>query len=161
MPARTPKASREWTVGEVAARTGLPVSTLHFYERQGLVAANRTAGNQRRYDRAALRKLSIIRFAQELGIPLKEVAEALGALPEGKLATGKDWEAMAGAWAQKLEARIARLERLRDNLAGCIGCGCLSLERCAIYNKDDCRAAEGPGARTLVAGPATPAAPRE
>ena len=141
---------REWTVGQVAARTGLPVSTLHFYERQGLVTAHRTAGNQRRYDRAALRRLSIVRFAHELGIPLKEIGRALNALPEGTVATRADWETMAAGWADRLDDRIARLERLRGNLAGCIGCGCLSLDRCAIFNKDDRRAAEGSGPRTLI-----------
>jgi MerR family redox-sensitive transcriptional activator SoxR len=143
----------EWTVGQVSERTGLPVSTLHFYERQGLVKAARTRGNQRRYSRAAVRRLSIIRFAQELGIPLKEIAEALSALPDDRIATREDWEAISAQWSKLLDERLARLQRLRDNLGTCIGCGCLSLDRCVIYNRNDMRAAEGPGPRTLVAGP--------
>jgi MerR family redox-sensitive transcriptional activator SoxR len=143
----------EWTVGQVSERTGLPVSTLHFYERQGLVKASRTRGNQRRYSRAAVRRLSIIRFAQELGIPLKEIAEALSALPDDRIATREDWEEISAQWSKLLDERLARLQRLRDNLGTCIGCGCLSLDRCVIYNRNDMRAAEGPGPRTLVAGP--------
>ncbi|MFZ2100843.1 MAG: redox-sensitive transcriptional activator SoxR [Oricola sp.] len=147
-------AMLEWTIGQVSERTGLPVSTLHFYERKGLVRSTRTRGNQRRYSRAAVRRLSIIRFAQELGIPLKEIAEALSTLPDDRVATREDWEHISAKWSKALDERLLKLQRLRDNLGACIGCGCLSLDKCILYNRDDVRAAEGPGARTLVSGPA-------
>ncbi len=142
--------TRELSVGQVAARTGLAVSTLHYYESIGLIVSNRTRGNQRRYERNVIRRLSMIRFAQELGVSLKEISEAFAILPERQVPSMIEWGKLAKNWGTKLDARIARLQKLRDNLAGCIGCGCLSLKRCSIYNRDDVRALEGPGPRTLI-----------
>lgn len=143
---------QELSVGEVAARSGVPVSTLHFYEAKGLIRSRRTAGNQRRYDRDVLRRVSIIRVAQEVGIPLAEIGAALAALPDGRTPTREDWMQMSGRWAADLDRRIGQLQRLRDGLGDCIGCGCLSLETCPIRNGDDRLAGEGPGPRRLLAG---------
>lgn len=144
--------AREISVGELAARSGLAVSALHFYERKGLLRSRRTAGNQRRYDRDVLRRLGVIQAAQALGIPLAEIARALAALPDGRAPTRADWERLAVGWAGALEARIAGLQRLRERLAGCIGCGCLSIDRCAIFNAEDHLGARGPGPALLAAG---------
>lgn len=132
-------------VGEMALRSGASVSALHFYERKGLIRSSRTRGNQRRYGRDVLRRVALIQVAQQLGIPLAEVGAALAALPAGRTPSRKDWEGMARTWATGLDQRIAALTRLRDRLAGCIGCGCLSIDRCALYNADDRLAAEGAG----------------
>jgi MerR family redox-sensitive transcriptional activator SoxR len=142
--------ARTITITELSARTGVPSSALRFYESLGLIASERTAGNHRRYPRAVLRRVSVIRAAQALGLSLQEIGAALAALPEGRTPTPEDWEAMAAAWAQDLDARIAQLQKLRDDLAGCIGCGCLSLERCGLFNRDDRAAAYGPGPRYLL-----------
>jgi MerR family redox-sensitive transcriptional activator SoxR len=139
----------ELTVGAVARRVGLTVSAVHFYERRGLIRSLRTAGNQRRYDRDVLRRLALIQVAQELGIPLAEVAAVFAGLPDGRTPTRMDWEAMSRGWADDLDRRIALLQRLRQDLAGCIGCGCLSLDRCAIFNGDDMLGGEGAGAVRL------------
>jgi MerR family redox-sensitive transcriptional activator SoxR len=144
--------TKELGVGQVSARTGVPVSTLHYYESFGLISSNRTAGNQRRYERHVIRRLSLISFAQELGVPLKEIRQALSVLPMTKAPTMAQWEKMAKTWEIKLDRRIARMQRLKDNLSGCIGCGCLSLRRCVIYNRNDIRGDEGPGPRTLISG---------
>ncbi len=141
---------RELTVGEVAARSGLAVSALHFYERKGLIASQRTAGNQRRYDRDVLRRLAIVRMAQELGIPLAEVAEALGSLPAGHAPDAADWRAISEGWRSQLDRRIALLGRLRDELDGCIGCGCLSLQQCPLMNPGDRLGREGTGPQRLL-----------
>lgn len=141
---------KEFSVGRVAQRSGVSVSALHFYESKGLITSNRTAGNQRRYAPAVLRRLGVIKFAQELGIPLAEIKQALAGLPTERAPNREDWESLSSQWAGQLDARIADLTRLRDKLGGCIGCGCLSLDRCAIYNKEDERAAEGAGPRTLI-----------
>jgi MerR family redox-sensitive transcriptional activator SoxR len=134
------------SVGDVARRTGLAVSAIHFYERKGLISAERTGGNQRRYGRDVLRRLALIRAAQEVGLPLSEVAEALQALPAGRTPTPEDWRRIATGWADKLDARIRILQRLRNDLDGCIGCGCLSLQRCQLVNPADALAEEGTGA---------------
>ncbi|MCB8879532.1 redox-sensitive transcriptional activator SoxR [Acidisoma cellulosilytica] len=137
------------TVGAVASRTGLAVSAIHFYERRGLIRSLRTAGNQRRYDREVLRRLALIQVAQELGIGLAEVQAVFATLPDGRTPTRKDWEAISRGWAADLDRRIALMQRLRDDLDGCIGCGCLSLDRCAIFNGEDILASSGQGAVRL------------
>lgn len=137
------------TVGDVARRTGLAVSAIHFYERKGLISADRTGGNQRRYSRDVLRRLALIRAGQEVGLPLSEVADALSALPEGRTPTAEDWRQIATGWASKLDTRIRVLERLRNDLDGCIGCGCLSMQRCQLINPSDVLAEQGTGAVTL------------
>jgi len=143
---------KELSVGEVAARSGVPVSTLHFYESKGLIRSRRSAGNQRRYDRDVLRRVSVIRIAQEVGVPLAQIGTALAALPEGRTPTTEDWMVLSRRWAADLEHRIVQLQRLRDGLADCIGCGCLSLEHCPVRNGGDRLGREGPGPRRLIAG---------
>jgi MerR family redox-sensitive transcriptional activator SoxR len=138
------------TPGEVAARTGAAVSALHFYEREGLITSHRTAGNQRRYHREVLRRISFIRVSQGLGISLARIREALATLPDDRVPTKGDWARLSRRWRADLDARIDHLQRLRDNLDGCIGCGCLSLKSCALYNTDDRLAADGPGPRRLL-----------
>jgi len=135
----------ELTPAEVAARAAVSVPTLHYYEREGLIQARRTAGNQRRYHRDVLRRLSFIRVSQRLGIPLARIRTALATLPEGRTPTKRDWARLSQRWRTDLEERIRTLERLRDSLDGCIGCGCLSLQACALYNPADELAADGSG----------------
>ena len=137
---------RDLSVGELARRSGVAVSALHFYEAKGLIASNRNAGNQRRYPREALRRVAVIKVAQRVGIPLAEIAGALSALPQGRNPTAADWAALSARWREDLDQRIAKLQMLRDQLDGCIGCGCLSLEACPLRNPGDQLAAEGPGA---------------
>src|SRR5262245_7735241 len=136
------------TVGDLARRAGVAVSTLHFYESEGLIRSMRTQANHRRYPRGMLRRVAIIKVAQKAGIPLKEIAEALDALPDAK-PTAADWKAMASAWREGLNERIGRLTRLRDQMTGCIGCGCLSITACPLRNPGDKLAAEGAGPRIL------------
>lgn len=138
-------SSQELTPGEVAARSGVAVSALHYYEREGLISSVRTAGNQRRYHRDVLRRLGFIRVSQRVGISLEEIRAALATLPEGRPLTKRDWSRLSRRWRTTLDARIGQLERLRDELDGCIGCGCLSLRSCRLYNPDDALAAEGSG----------------
>jgi MerR family redox-sensitive transcriptional activator SoxR len=145
--------AKELSVGEVAARAGIAVSALHFYERKGLIRSYRTAGNQRRYERDVLRRLAVIRLANELGIPLGRVAAALAALPLGRTPTKEDWQALSATWKDELERRITLLTRLRDELTGCIGCGCLSLKKCALYNPGDRMKKFGPGPRIVMGDP--------
>ncbi|MBC8038789.1 MAG: redox-sensitive transcriptional activator SoxR [Rhizobiales bacterium] len=140
---------KELTVGEVAARSGISVSALHFYERKGLIRSHRTGGNQRRYDRDVLRRVSLIQVAQELGIALAEVGATLGELPDGRPPSREDWERISQMWSANLDRRIASLQQLRDKLSACIGCGCLSIDRCAMFNADDHLAAKGSGAVLL------------
>jgi len=140
----------ELSVGEVAARAGMAVSALHFYERKGLIRSHRTGGNQRRYDRDVLRRLAIIRMGQELGVPLAEIGEQLDALPDGRPAGKADWARMSSRWRDRLDRRITLMTRLRDELAGCIGCGCLSLRTCPLYNRDDALSSEGSGPRRML-----------
>ena len=141
---------RELTVGEVAARSGVAVSALHFYERKGLIESHRSAGNQRRFDRDVLRRVAIIRMAQEMGIPLAEVGESLAGLPRGQVPTREDWAAISERWRDRLNRRIVLMTRLRDTLEGCIGCGCLSMEHCPMYNAGDRLRADGSGPRLLL-----------
>ncbi|BBK38042.1 hypothetical protein STAQ_31200 [Allostella sp. ATCC 35155] len=142
-------APSELSVGEVAARAGVAVSTLHFWEARGLIASRRSSGNQRRYPRAVLRRVAVIKAAQALGIPLASVGEALAALPDGRPPTAADWARMSAAWRDELDRRIARLTCLRDSLTGCIGCGCLSLRVCPLRNPGDRAASTGCGAWLL------------
>lgn len=135
-------------VGEVAARSGTAVSALHYYERLGLLQATRTAGGQRRYARSTLRRLAFIRAARSIGLSLDEVAAALATLPEGRTPTRTDWARLSRGWRSRLDEQIDALVALRDGLDACIGCGCLSLRRCALSNPGD-RAAPGPGASYL------------
>ncbi len=149
-PERVPWDHVELTVGEVAARSGVAVSALHFYERQGLISSRRTSGNQRRYRRDVLRRVSFIRVSQRVGIPLARIAEALATLPTGRAPNVRDWERLSRTWRTDLDARIEQLQRLRDDLTDCIGCGCLSLSRCVLANPEDTLGEAGPGPRRLL-----------
>lgn len=142
-------AEANWTVGRVAKRCGVKVSTLHFYEQKGLIRSWRNAGNQRRYKADVLRRIAVIKAAQTMGISLEAIKRALATLPDNRTPTTKDWETLSTYWRDDLNARIAYLERLRDSLTGCIGCGCLSMTNCPIYNEGDKLAAEGSGAVIL------------
>jgi len=144
-----PASTSELTVGQLAARSGVAVSALRFYEEQGLIAARRTAGNQRRYPRATLRRVAFIRASQRVGIPLGRIKEALDGLPASRTPSRADWTRLSRQWRADLDDRIAHLQRLRDRLAGCIGCGCLSLTACQLVNPGDALGREGPGARNL------------
>ena len=143
---------RELTVGQVAVRSGVAVSALHFYEARGLILSHRTSGNQRRYSRDVLRRVAIIRVAQEVGISLAEIATALKSLPEERTPTREDWLVLSTAWRDGLDHKIAQLKKLRDGLTDCIGCGCMSIDKCPLRNKEDRLAREGTGARRLVVG---------
>lgn len=138
------------TIGELSARSGLAASALRFYESEGLLPATRTAGGQRRYPRSALRRLAFVRAAQRVGLTLDEVRAALASLPDSRTPTAADWRRLSVTWQRRLDERIAELERLRNSLTSCIGCGCLSLRRCALYNPGDRAAALGSGARYLL-----------
>lgn len=137
------------SVGEVAARSGVAVSALHFYEAKGLIRSVRNRGNQRRYPRDVLRRVAVIKVAQRTGIPLAEIREALAALPDRRTPTAADWRRLSARWRKELNDRIARLTRLRDHLDGCIGCGCLSLKVCPLRNPGDVLGGAGAGPRLL------------
>lgn len=140
----------ELTIGALSERTGVATSALRFYEAEGLLHSTRTEGNQRRFARDALRRVSFIRVAQQVGLSLDEIGEALASLPDGRTPNQRDWERLSNSWRPRLDAQIEVLERLRDRLDGCIGCGCLTLKVCALYNPDDRAATHGPGARYLL-----------
>ena len=150
------------TVSEVAIRSGFAPSAIRFYDKQGLITATRTSGGQRRFERSMLRRLAFIRAARNVGLTLDEIAAALQTLPEGRTPTRADWTRLSKDWRLRLDEQIAGLMALRDNLDSCIGCGCLSLKRCAISNPADSAAGAGPGAvylpkslrRSVVARPA-------
>ncbi|SNR28526.1 redox-sensitive transcriptional activator SoxR [Puniceibacterium sediminis] len=135
------------SVGEMAKRAGVAVSTLHYYESEGLISSWRTAANHRRYDRRELRRVSVIRVAQTLGIPLAEVREVLSRVPKGAAVGKADWADASALWREEIDRRMALLERLRGQLDHCMGCGCLSLESCPLYNPGDTLARQGPGPR--------------
>jgi len=137
--------AQELSVGEVARRSGVAVSALHFYERKGLIRSLRTAGNQRRFARDVLRRLAVIRVAQRVGLPLEAVATAFAALPENKTPTKAEWARMSALWRGELDQRIAQLMLLRDQLTDCIGCGCLSMQRCRLANPGDALGDQGEG----------------
>ena len=134
-----------WPVGKVAQRCGVKISTLHFYEKKGLIQSVRNEGNQRRYKPEVLRRVSVIKAAQKMGISLENIKQAFATLPNQRTPTTKDWEKLSSYWQEELNARITYLERLRDHLTGCIGCGCLSMKVCPIYNEKDKVATEGNG----------------
>ena len=140
----------ELTIGALSERTGVATSALRFYEAEGLLHSSRTDGGQRRYARDALRRVSFIRVAQQVGLSLGEIADVLASLPDGRTPNQRDWERLSNSWRPRLDEQIATLERLRDKLDGCIGCGCLTLKVCALYNPDDRAAAHGAGARYLL-----------
>ncbi|MGH8447604.1 MAG: redox-sensitive transcriptional activator SoxR [Solimonas sp.] len=144
--------SEELTIGQLAKRSGVAVSALHFYESKGLIDSRRTAGNQRRYVRDTLRRVAFIRVAQRVGIPLAMVRDALARLPDSRTPTKADWAELSAAWRAELDARIGKLTSLRDNLSDCIGCGCLSMRRCRLANPGDIAATVGPGARRFDDG---------
>jgi MerR family redox-sensitive transcriptional activator SoxR len=135
----------ELTIGEVAERAGVATSALRFYEREGLIASARTDGGQRRFERDVLRRIAFIRAAQRVGLSLDDIRTSLGTLPQQRTPTASDWAKLSRSWRPLLDERIAELERVRDNLSNCIGCGCLSLKRCALSNPGDVAAEYGAG----------------
>ena len=141
------------TIGDMAVRSGVAQSALRYYEREGLIRATRTGGNQRRYERHELRRVAFIRIAQQVGVSLDEIREALAALPENRTPTKADWARLSARWRRKLDDRITMMERLRDQLTGCIGCGCLSLQRCRLINPDDRLARRGEGPQMILNPP--------
>jgi MerR family transcriptional regulator, redox-sensitive transcriptional activator SoxR len=140
----------ELSIGTVAARAGVSVSALRFYEDRGLITAHRSEGGQRRYDRSVLRRLAFVQVAQRVGLTLEEIGEALATLPDDDALTPRDWKRLSAAWRPMLDERIRLLEGLRDDLDSCIGCGCLSLDRCRLRNPADRAAGLGPGPRYLL-----------
>jgi MerR family redox-sensitive transcriptional activator SoxR len=138
------------TIGELAQRTGVATSALRFYESAGLIASERTSGNQRRYNRSTIRRVSVIRAAQACGLSLDEISAALATLPRDRVPLKRDWERMSAAWQSQLDTRIAGLQALRADLASCIGCGCLSLSKCSLFNRRDAAARLGSGPRYLM-----------
>lgn len=137
------------TVSDVSRRSGYAASALRYYESQGLISASRTGGGQRRFQRSVLRRLAFIRAAGNVGLTLEEARDELARLPSERTPTKADWQRISRAWRGRLDDQIAALEKLRDGLDSCIGCGCLSLRRCAVSNPDDTAARQGPGARFL------------
>jgi MerR family redox-sensitive transcriptional activator SoxR len=138
------------SIGEVAARSGIATSALRFYEAEGLLAAQRTSGNQRRYERAVLRRIALIRAGRAAGIPLERIRSALDTLPKGRTPTRRDWERLSRAWRSDLDAQIAMLHAVRDRLTTCIGCGCLSIDACTLLNPDDEAGGLGSGAHYIA-----------
>ncbi len=149
------------TIGEVADRAGVAPSALRYYEAEGLIGSTRTSGNQRRYARMVLRRVSFIRSAQRVGLSLDEITEALATLPDGRTPTRADWARLSASWRGRIDEQIDRLIRLRDRLDSCIGCGCLSLERCGLSNPEDVLQTRGPGAYYLRPSPIPAAAEDE
>jgi MerR family transcriptional regulator, redox-sensitive transcriptional activator SoxR len=151
-PSRPPgtEVETELTIGALSRRTGVAPSALRFYEDERLVHATRSEGGQRRYARETLRRVSFIRIAQQVGLSLDEIREALSSLPESRTPTKRDWERLSRSWRPRIDAQIALLERLRDRLDGCIGCGCLSLQVCRLVNPGDEAATHGPGPRWIL-----------
>lgn len=141
---------RELTIGALAKRTGLSVSAIRFYEERGLIRPGRNAGGQRRFARSDIRRLSFVMIAQQLGYTIAEIGARLAELPEGRAPNARDWERMARGFRAELDARIALMQDFRDRLDGCIGCGCLSLDRCKLYNPDDEASLKGAGPRYLM-----------
>jgi len=143
---------KELTVGQLAARSGVAVTALHFYESKGLIRSNRNQGNQRRYPREVLRRVALIKVAQRLGVPLAEIGAALQSLPDNRAPTAADWKTLSQKWSRELDERINQLTLLRDKLNGCIGCGCLSMEACPLRNMGDVLGELGVGAQLLESG---------
>lgn len=140
------------SVGAVAKRCGVKVSTLHFYEQKGLIRSSRNAGNQRQYKAEVLRRVSVIKAAQKMGISLENIKQAFSTLPENRTPTHKDWSQLSATWQAELNQRIHQLQRLSSLMDGCIGCGCLSLKKCPLYNPEDKLAEFGPGPVILNQG---------
>ena len=140
------------SIGELSMRSGVAVSALRYYEQVGLLISTRTGGGQRRYARSALRRVAVVQAAQRVGLSLAEVRAAMADLPPDRAPTAREWARLSRSWRPRLEARIAELERVRDDLDGCIGCGCLSLQRCRLYNPQDVAGQAGAGARWLLGG---------
>lgn len=145
-----PWDQKELSVGQLAERSGVAVSALHFYERQQLITSRRTSGNQRRYRRDTLRRIALIRVAQRVGIPLADIRAALAELPDGRTPNREDWARLAQRWRAELDERIHRLTQLRDEFTDCVGCGCLSLDRCVLANPYDRLSDHGPGPRRVL-----------
>jgi MerR family redox-sensitive transcriptional activator SoxR len=141
----------ELTIGELSARSGVAPSALRFYEAEGLIVSRRTSGNQRRYERAILRRIALIQAGRAAGIPLERIRAALDTLPSGRTPTRRDWERLSRSWRDELDFQIETLQALRGRLTTCIGCGCLSIDACELLNPDDEAAATGPGAHYLRA----------
>ncbi|MBQ1075684.1 redox-sensitive transcriptional activator SoxR [Micromonospora sp. C31] len=137
------------TIGQLSTRSGVAPSALRYYERLGLIRAERTGGNQRRYARTELRRVAFVRISQQVGISLEEIREALDSLPASRVPTAEDWARLSATWRERLDEKIRLMTKLRDDLDGCIGCGCLSLQRCTLNNPGDSLAGEGPGARLV------------
>ncbi|ACB75412.1 redox-sensitive transcriptional activator SoxR [Opitutus terrae] len=148
----TPELHHELSAGELATRSGVAVSAIHFYEAKGLITSWRNSANQRRYPREALRRVAIVKVAQRLGLPLASIKAALDALPKGRTPTDQDWRKLSARWRADLEQRIAKLTQLRDQLTGCIGCGCLSMKQCPLRNPLDELGERGPGPQLLEPG---------
>ena len=148
--AQLPATVIELTVGQLADRSGVSVSALHFYEAKGLISSRRTPGNQRRYTRDMVRRVAFVRVAQRIGVPLSMIRDALSQLPQERTPTSEDWALLSASWRQELDERIRQLRVLRDNLSECIGCGCLSLSHCSLANPDDELGAQAPGPRRLL-----------
>ena len=140
----------ELTIGELSARSGVASSALRFYEAQGLISARRTSGNQRRYDRSILRRIALIQAGRAAGVPLERIRVALETLPSGRTPTRRDWERLSRGWRDELDRQIEVLQALRSRLTTCIGCGCLSIDKCDLLNPDDEAAGFGAGAHYLV-----------
>ena len=141
------------SIGDVAERTGLTISAIRFYEGEGLVHPARNSGGQRRFKRADIRRLSFILIAQQMGFALADIRDALATLPEGRAPTQRDWARISRGFRDELQSRIDLLTRMRDRLDGCIGCGCLSLRNCTLYNPEDRAASRGAGPRYLLGDP--------
>ena len=141
-----------WSVGKIAKRCGVKVSTLHFYEQKGLIRSWRNTGNQRRYKADVMRRIAVIKAAQKIGISLVSIKSALATLPDNRTPSVQDWQKLSSNWQQELNQKIESMQRLRDSLTGCIGCGCLSMKKCPIYNLEDHLATEGTGAIILNRG---------
>lgn len=141
---------RGFSIGDLASRTGLSVSAIRFYEKKGLITPDRNAGNQRRYEGADIRRLSFILIAQQIGLTIEQIKEVMTQLPDGRTPTKADWSKISRRFRKTLDDRIAMMERMRDRLDGCIGCGCLSLKACQLYNPDDQARRLGVGPRYIV-----------
>lgn len=150
------KSTDQIPIGQVAERSGIPISAIHFYEREGMISSTRSSGNHRQFSRDVLRRLAFIRASQRVGIPLMNIKEALDKLPLKRTPKEADWEKVGKQWHKILSAQIEYMERVRDDLRTCIGCGCLSFQRCQLVNQNDAMASEGAGPRRLLPGTPRP-----
>lgn len=141
------------TIGQLAARSGVAASALRYYEERGLIASERSGAGHRRYERATIRRVAFVVFAQRIGLSLEEIGAELAKLPRGRTPKREEWAKLSGTWTARIDDRIAELGRLRDSLEGCIGCGCLSLDTCPLANPDDRAGRNGPGPRYWLGDP--------